>query len=233
MTRLGPRLARAAAALMLLSAGLAGCGNGPDTGFAGGDLLKMAGGALKPAPRAGTGGVAVIDIPAETLASWPEPLISAAVENTRTSAALGRIARNGADETYASHTGNQITLRGGLVVATRGLGADLMSAAVPSRAAIASGRGTHTRAWQWLDGLDQVVSVTMTCTLGTGPGDTVVLSGRSWPTRLVTEACTGPGGAQAVNLYWVDQGGVARRSRQWLGQDAGYLLLFDPNPRKF
>lgn len=223
---------RAALALGLLVA-LAGCGNAPGAGFSGKQALALAGSLVNPGARKATGPVAAIDIPAETLASWPEPLISAVVEDTRTAAALGRIARNGPHETYGSHTGNHLTLRQGVLVATRGLGADLMSSAPPTRAALAAGRGSHSRSWQWLDGLDQTVSVTMTCTLAVAGQETVQLSGRTYPTRVVAETCTGADGAQVNNRYWVDGAGVLRKSRQWLGQNAGYLLLFDPNPRNF
>ena len=226
-------LGRMALALGLV-AGLAGCGNAPDGGFGRQQALSLLGTLVKPgAARKPGGPVVVPDIPAETLASWPEPLIVALVEANRSSSALGRIARNGANETYASHTGNHVTLREGVVVATRGLGADLMSSAPASRAMLAAGQGTHSRSWQWLDGLDQTVSVSLSCSLSVTGQETVVLSGKAHPTRIVSETCTGTDGLQVVNQYWFDRGGVARKSRQWLGQDAGYLLLFDPNPRKF
>jgi hypothetical protein len=232
MTRGPMTLGRAALALGLLVT-LAACGNAPDTGFGGKQVLALAGNLVKPAARNATGPVVAMDIPAEALASWPEPLISAAVEDTRSAAVLGRIARNGANETYASHTGNHLTLRQGVVVATRGLGADLMSSAPPTRATLAAGRGSHSRSWQWLDGLDQTVSVTMTCTLAVSGQETVVFSGKARATRVVAETCTGADGARVENRYWFDTAGVLRKSRQWLGQDGGYLLLFDPNPRNF
>ena len=232
MMRRGQAWMRAGAALVLV-AGLAACGNAPAAGPSAAELRGMLGAAFQPAAARAKGPLAVIDIPAETLASWPEPLISAAVEDTRSTAALGRIARNGPDETYASHLGNQVTLRQGVLVASRGLGADLMSSAPPSRAMLAAGQGSYARSWQWLDGLDQTVSVTMHCTLAVTGRETVVLSGRSHATRVVAETCTGPGDARVDNRYWVDGGGVLRKSRQWLGQNGGYLLLFDPNPRNF
>jgi hypothetical protein len=222
-----------AAMALALAALVAGCGNAPDTGFGGKQVLALAGSLVKPGTRKATGPVVAMDIPAEALASWPEPLISAAVEDTRSAAVLGRIARNGANETYASHTGNHVTLRQGVVVATRGLGADLMSSAPPTRAALAAGQGSYSRSWQWLDGLDQTVSVTMTCTLAVSGQETVVFAGKAQATRVVAETCTGADGARVENRYWIDRAGILRKSRQWLGQDAGYLLLFDPNPRNF
>jgi hypothetical protein len=222
-----------AAWALALAALLAGCGNAPETGVSGKQFLALAGSVIKPGARKAAGPVMAMDIPAEALAGWPEPLVSAVVEDTRSTAVLGRIARNGADETYASHTGNHLTLRQGVVVATRGLGADLMSSAAPTRAMLAAGRGSHSRSWQWLDGLDQTVSVTMTCTLAVSGQETVVFSGKALATRMVAETCTGADGARVDNRYWIDGAGVLRKSRQWLGQDGGYLLLFDPNPRNF
>lgn len=220
-----------AAALTGLAAMLAACGNAPDSGFAAKDALTLAKALVTPRTKA-QGGIAVVDIPAQTLADWPEPLITAAVEKTASSSALGRIARNGQDETYATAQSNNITLRQGVVVSTRGLGDDLMASAPPSRATIAAGRGGYARSWQWLDGLDQMVTVTKTCTLSQTGSETIAMSGRSYATRIIAETCDGPGG-RVDNLYWVDPQGVLRRSRQWLGQEGGYLLLFDPNPRNF
>lgn len=232
MINLFRSLPRRAGAVLGLAALLAGCGNAPDTGFGSEDTLALARALVTPRAGAAGGGIAIIDIPAETLAGWPEPLISAAIEKTGSSSALGRIARNGPYETYATAQSNHLILREGVVVSSRGLGVDLMSSAPPTRAAIAAGRGGHTRSWQMLDGLDQIVSVTMSCTLAQTGAETVTLSGRSYPTRIVSETCTGDGG-KVDNMYWVDPQGVLRRSRQWLGQDAGYVLLFDPNPRRF
>lgn len=230
MTRHSMTGHRPGAALVALALVVAGCGNAPDTGFGFRDTLALTRAALL--PKDNKAAVVITDIPAETLASWPEPLIVATIENTRTSAALGRIARNGANETYASHTGNHLTLNEGVVVATRGLGIDLMSAAAPARSTIAGRKGAYARSWQWLDGLDATVSVTMDCTLHETGRETVTLSGKSYPVRIVAERCSGPSGS-VENTYWVDAGGVLRKSRQWLGQDAGHVLLFDPNPRHF
>lgn len=232
MIKLSPSLPRRLAVVLGLAAMLAGCGNTPDTGFGGKETLALAKALVPAGKKPAAGGIAIIDIPAQTLAEWPEPLIVVAVENTRSSAALGRIARNGPYETYSAAEPNHITLREGVVVATRGLGVDLMSSAPPARATIATGRGSYSRNWQMLDGLDQIRTVTMSCTLAQTGAETIVMSGRSYKTRIVSESCTGDGG-KVDNLYWVDPQGVLRRSRQWLGQDAGYMLLFDPNSRKF
>lgn len=232
MINLVRSLPRRAAMVLGVAAVLAGCGTAPDTGFGTKETLALAKAAVTTRAKPAASGIAVIDIPAQTLAEWPEPLIVAASEVTGASSALGRIARNGGDETYSSADANHVTLRQGMVVSTRGLGVDLMASSPPTRAAIAAGRGTHTRSWQVLNGLDQIETVTMSCTLGQTGQETITLSGRSHATRVIAETCTGAAG-RVDNIYWVDPQGVLRRSRQWLGQDAGYLLLFDPNPRKF
>jgi len=121
-----------------VAAVLSGCGTAPDTGFGTKETLALAKAAVTARAKPAAGGIAVIDIPAQTLAEWPEPLIVAASELTGASSALGRIARNGGDETYSSADANHVTLRQGMVVSTRGLGVDLMASSPPTRAAIAA-----------------------------------------------------------------------------------------------
>lgn len=152
-------------------------------------------------------------------------IIFSAVPARGSGATLAKIGQNGAVSTYTTADAMTLSLAGGVVVASRGLGEDLMSAEAPSAAAIAAGRGGHERAYYFLGGLDQKRILRIACTLQqTGGATRVELVGLSFSVREITETCTGSAGT-ITNTYWVEPSGRIRKSRQWLSPTVGYLEL--------
>jgi hypothetical protein len=152
------------------------------------------------------------------------PLILLTVENRNATAALARVNTNAGTETFITADGITVTTRDGVLISSRGLGNDLMSAAVPSRAQISAGSGSHRRVHDHLDGGDVTVRHAFDCTLAGAGSETVTVVGLSWPTRVVSESCTGDSGS-FENRYWIDSRGIIRQSRQWVGADVGFLRL--------
>lgn len=164
--------------------------------------------------------------PAQVDAS-PVRLLYVTVESDGRGTGFGRIAGNLGTETYASLDGITLTLRDGLLLSTRGLPPDLMSSQAPSAGAIASGRGSHARSYQVLDGADRTFSLAYDCHLRPEGQETLAIAGRSHATRVVDEVCIGDGSV-FENRYWIDGRGKIRQSRQWTGTSVGNLLLSDP-----
>lgn len=223
MTRIGlPALAAAMAAL------LAGCGN---DGGGGGPIaaLREIGAPMIASAFAGRRAVpaqpAALPRPTrEQIDGADRELIFSAVPARGSGATLAMIGQNGPVATYTTADGTTLALAGGVVVASRGLGEDLMSASAPSAAAIAAGRGSHERAYFFLGGVDQKRELRIACTLQAGAATRVTVVGLSFPVREVTETCTGSAGT-ITNSYWVEPGGRIRRSRQWLSPTVGHLEI--------
>jgi len=126
-----------------------------------------------------------------------------------------------------------LTTRNGVLIATRGLGGDILSATVQvaGDAPGPSGGGEKVFNIRALDNKTQRLA--LVCDLVDLGPQTIVIVERRHPTRRLQETCTGgiagdgsgaPG--EVINDYWVDsRSGVIWQSRQWAGPQTGYLRL--------
>lgn len=210
---------------------LSGCNQGPDRAPLTLELFQLisqrvsAIGAAAPAARP--------ELTRAALDTVQAPHIEVTLENNGNFAYLAQQVQR-QDETpgeivvWRSEDNVSLALRAGVLVATRGLGDDMLSASVllgPGQAAAASGE----RRYQ-IRGLDnQARSVSMVCSLqdlGPAPVEIVEIT---YATRHLQERCEGLGalrGSVVVNDYWLDS--RTRRiwqSRQWAGPTIGYLRI--------
>jgi len=118
-----------------------------------------------------------------------------------------------------------LALRSGVLIATRGLGDDLLSASaqvVGTRPGPARGGG-RTFQIRGLDNKQQTLR--MACALQDLGADPVEIVGILYPTRHLKERCEGGGGV-VQNDYWIDyRSGRVWQSRQWGGPTIGYLRI--------
>ncbi|MEO8241666.1 MAG: YjbF family lipoprotein [bacterium] len=131
---------------------------------------------------------------------------------------------NGDVVTWSSTSFEMMSLRHEMVVATRGFGQDLMSAQTPGLAQIATGHGSTSRSYYYLNGADKPVRLDYTCVLAPAGNDSIVVLGKAFSTRKVTETCTGPADG-FTNSYWFDHGLHLRQSSQRVAPALGNLLM--------
>lgn len=215
---------RASLAVLALAM-LAGCGNDTDE-----TLRARTAGAYLAALAPGKAAAPVGTLPGLTRAAieiTPQPLILVINEKRGTTGVMDQVATNGAVQVWTSGDPISLALRGGdVIVGTRGLGGDLMSAVAPTAAQLAAG-GSWTRLHVTLNGEDQIVRTRYTCTAGAvGPAEVVIVE-RRYATRLVRETCTAEDGSGAgfQNEYWFDGGPKIRQSRQWIGPVVGHVAI--------
>lgn len=132
--------------------------------------------------------------------------------------------QNGTVQTWASQDYETISLRDGMLVATRGFGGDLMSSAGPTMAQIRTARGTTQRQNYYLDGADQPRVFQYTCVLAPAGDESIVILGKTHATRKVTETCSG-NSTGFVNEYWFQGGTFLRQSRQLVAPETDTLLM--------
>lgn len=125
--------------------------------------------------------------------------------------------------TWATTDGTTFTLRGGVLSQTRGLGPDLMSAAVPSVADLARNGGTHRRSYFFLGGDDRSTRRDYDCTVAVVGKETIVIFARAHAALHVTEECIRPEG-KITNDFWLE-GAAIRKSRQWTSPGTGYIAF--------
>lgn len=117
-----------------------------------------------------------------------------------------------------------LTTRNGVLIATRGLGGDIVS----SRVNVAEGRpgpvSGGERALFIRTGDLAEARLTLACDLVDLGAETIEIVERAHAVRHLQERCTDDRGGQVRYDYWVDsRSGIVWQSRQWGGPHIGYL----------
>lgn len=211
----------------VLLALLAGCSRGPEGPSLQLELVQL----LQHRLSAGNGDA--VARPALTRAALQQingAYIEVTLERTGALAYLGQQLQRRDDSpggivVWRSEDDITLALRNGVLVATRGLGDDLLSAS----ALVGDGQPGPVvggaRRYQIRGGDADQRGLVMRCQLIDLGLDPVVIVERQYPTRHLQERCEG-GGGRVVNDYWVDSGaGRVWQSRQWAGPTLGYLRL--------
>jgi Group 4 capsule polysaccharide lipoprotein gfcB, YjbF len=144
--------------------------------------------------------------------------------NALTVQAPGRLIQdNGIDQTWASQSGFTASYRDGLLVATRGLGDDLMASDTGQvRAVLAQGGGQAERAVDFLDDFDRIETVRFACEIAAQGREVVDLGLRQPELAKYEETCSSPT-LVFTNIYWLDDAGEILQSRQFVSQTVAYL----------
>lgn len=165
-------------------------------------------------------GVAPEEISRAQLVAFNSPMILASIEGG-VRLYLVPIAQNGNVETWSTTDDRTLSFRDGVLVATRGLGPDIMQASVPSRAQLQIDGGKHSRSYYYLDGNDKSQRVDFDCSVQDLGMDQIVVVAMQHTARHMKESCTGNGGIFA-NEYWFESGGKVRKSKELIGTGVGY-----------
>lgn len=138
--------------------------------------------------------------------------------------APGRLVQdNGPDQTWASQSGFTASYRDGLLVATRGLGSDLMASDTGQvRSVLAQGGGHAQRAVDFLDDFDQIETVRFECEIDAQGREVVDLGLRQPELAKYEETCSSSK-LVFTNIYWLDGTGEILQSRQFVSQTVAYL----------
>jgi hypothetical protein len=169
----------------------------------------------------GGGGAKPVDlntVPRDKLAAFGAPIMRVTIPNRGIDTLVSPRETKGDVTTWESAEGFTFTFRSGVLIATRGLGPDLMSAAVPSPGQLASGGATRrSYFYTWENDANQRRDYS--CVAQNQGQQAVTIYGRSHATRHIVETCTRESGRLA-NEFWVE-GGSIRQSKQWISPLAG------------
>lgn len=157
----------------------------------------------------------------------PGPLIFVVLRDGTAAAPMVPFGDNRGFRTWSTAEKQMLTLRGGIMSSTRGLGDDLMQASVdPVTRAVAAGSGDGVARTTWhLDGDNTLIARRFDCTLRSEGREAITLvSGEGLTATRVSEACSAKD-ASFRNTYWKDESGTVRRSRQWVSPDVGYATI--------
>jgi Group 4 capsule polysaccharide lipoprotein gfcB, YjbF len=123
--------------------------------------------------------------------------------------------------TWSTTDGTTFSLRNGVLIQTRGLGPDLMSAGAPTVAQLSQNGATNQRAYFFLGSEDKSERRDYDCTLTVVGTETIEVFSRSHKTMHVKEDCVRAQG-KITNDFWLE-GALVRKSRQWTSPGTGYI----------
>lgn len=126
---------------------------------------------------------------------------------------------------WRTDSNETVTVRGGVLIATRGLGGDLLSTEVQIAGGGLGPAAGGERIFQIFGGNNKQTTLTLACEVSDLGPETIDIIEIRHATRHLREHCQGSSGA-ITNDYWIDAGrGLIWQSRQWAGPHVGYLRL--------
>ncbi len=205
---------------------VAACGNDPES-FVGARVLQSSlAEQTKGLTKRKAAAPAPVQVTRAALATVETPVILMTVESRGQHALIAEVADNLGVQTWSTVDDVTVSMKNGVVVATRGFGADLMAASVPNPAVLQSAAKSYGRIHTYLDGTDRAVQMNFTCNVTNLGAQAIEVVEIVYQTRHVSETCTG-NGIEFTNEYWLDGSAHIRKSRQLVSQDAGYLVIED------
>ena len=129
-------------------------------------------------------------------------------------------------EVWLGVDGATITLKNGFLIATRGLGDDLMSSAgaYPSLHLIAK-TTTYIKTQTWLAADNKMLTKEFSCTVSVESKQRdILVFDKAFLVRRAVETCD-DGTFKTENEYYFDVNGLVRRSNQYLSPTLGSLLI--------
>lgn len=224
-------------AALCISAVLAGCSHDSARDGASEDIFSVMSGDMKAriaarraaraAPAATPAAPDLEALARESLKLNPGPVIFATRDGAPLPALMGMIGENGKMRTYASPKQESLILRADLIVASRGLGEDMISADVGEVSPLIHGRktGTAARVIRIFDGQGVERPIPLSCAIAPArQGETYSFAGSTWHGTVMAEHCTGQG-FDITNSYFVTASGEIPTSRQWLSPKLSYFTI--------
>lgn len=156
------------------------------------------------------------------------PVLYAIIPSNGAYAALSQLGENDGYVTWATPDNVTLTLKAGLVTASRGLGDDLTSADVAGLEAGLAGKSgaEYTRSYRFFTAEFGTRTETATCTLSHDGPEPFVILGKSHATSRYTERCIS-GTTQRENRYWkASRTGNLIYSEQWVSPEMAHIRLW-------
>lgn len=204
---------------------LSACGSEADTSSnSNADLLRSV--AASTVARVKGSEAAAEPMTRARLAEVVTPVMLLTVDASGKQALIAEIQTNQGVATWSTVDDITISLRNGVIVATRGFGADLMAAAVP---AVLSGVGqgqSHRRVHTLLNGEDKPIRTQFTCTFRNDGSQVIDIVEVKYQATQITESCVASE-RRFENVYWISGDRQMRKSRQWISPEVGFLTIQD------
>lgn len=162
----------------------------------------------------------------KALAATRAPVALFTAEARQNQFLMLEIERNGAYRTFGSSSRQSITFLDGMMVATRGLGNDLMSSDAASLYALVSARknGSVRYTLRFLSAEDKTTVHEFECSVSPAVPVAVQAGQIDTTAQSMIAVCRGEY-LSFSNVYAVDRSGRIISARQWMGDKTGYMTV--------
>ena len=129
-------------------------------------------------------------------------------------------------EVWLGVDGTTLTFKNGHLIATRGLGEDLMSSegTFPSFQLI-SGSTEYVKTQSWLSEDNQITSTNYSCTASVEHArEKIIIFDKTFLVQRAIETCI-DGDSKIGNEYFFERNGIVQRSRQFHSPALGYIFV--------
>jgi hypothetical protein len=141
-------------------------------------------------------------------------------------AAYRKDRRQGRVTVWKTVEGENVVVRSGVLIGTKGLGRDLVSADASAviKNIVTKQSGGGLRVLHVRNDVNGADELRIQCEITVVGPESITIIERSYPTLHMNEKCVA-GSGEISNDYWVDSAGDVRQSKQWAGPSVGYLSL--------
>lgn len=213
------------AAGLAVAALLAGCGNEKAEPNPVGAMVGTMAKATISRMQARRAGAAATQAPAPVtradIEKFGMPILRVTIPTRGADALVTITDQKGEVVTWSTTDGTTFTFRNGILIQTRGLGPDLMSADAPGLAQLLQDGGTYQRVYFFLGADDATTRRTYDCAVKVVGPETIEVFQKSHRTTRVAEVCARQGGT-ITNEYWIE-GGTVRKSKQLTSGAIGFI----------
>jgi hypothetical protein len=157
----------------------------------------------------------------ESMEKFGVPIIRAIIATRGADILMTPTDTKGDVVTWTTSDGTTFSFRQGVLIQTRGLGPDLMSAEAPSVAQLLTDGGTHPRQYFFLGADDVTTRRSYQCTATVVGKEVIEIFGTSHRVTKVSEECSREQGS-ITNEFWIE-GQTVRKSRQLLSGGIGFV----------
>ena len=175
------------------------------------------------ARRAQAAGVTAKPATRAEIEAYDMPILRAVIASRAADVFLTISDTKGSVQTWATTDGTTFSFRDGVIIQTRGLGPDLMSADAPTIDQLLQNGATYPRRYFFLGADDQVTRRTYDCTVTVLGRDSITILERDHAVTHVKEDCARPQGTVSSE-YWIE-GRTVRKSQQWTSGLVGVIVF--------
>ncbi|MCU0829125.1 MAG: YjbF family lipoprotein [Tabrizicola sp.] len=173
------------------------------------------------AKRSGATAQAAAPVTREAIEAYAMPILRVTIPTRGADALVTITDQKGDIVTWSTTDGTTFTFRSGILIQTRGLGADLMSADAPSLTQLMQDGGTHQRVYFFLGADDATTRRTYDCAVKVVGPEMIEVFQKQHRTTRVAEVCARQGGT-ITNEFWIE-GKTVRKSKQLTSGAIGFI----------